>query len=245
MNGEQLIQYILVPSIIAITAGFIVATLVIIRNNTSKSAKIIEKQDKIYDVNVNIEAKVSKMHDMITNQLTPSLNYIKQGVEELNFKPTIEKIKSILNDMELEFDVISEDETLGFGIAYGDEEFKISYILHFVKEFEMIHVEAISNTISVEKIESNILWILMKINSEIVVGNLYLNESKNIYPLVSNYTFKANKSNFDISVFEDVIYGLAAPHKKVMDQFKAIGVKTNFIELNDYIALQQNPEQAS
>lgn len=239
MSGNELILYVLVPSIVVISICFVFATGVLIKKNILKSESIEKKQDKIVDISEGIDLKVNRMHETISNQLAPSINYIKTGVEELTFKPSIEKIKSILDDMDLAYEEATESgNVLAFGVQFEGHDVSIGFLLHFIKEADLVYITSFSNRILCTTIPQNVLTYLMHINSKMVMGNIFLEEGNSYYPIVSNYSFKANKSNFSEDVFEEVIERLASTHKEVNQNLIELGVESENIEMNEYLTLK-------
>lgn len=241
MSGEQLILYVLVPCIAMISIGFVLATFVLIKRNTVQSNNIVEKQDQIVGLSQGIELKVNKMHDTISNQLAPSINYIKTGVEELTFKPSIEKIKSILNDMELAYEEVTDTgNALAFGVQFEGHDVSVGFVLHFVRELDLVYLTSFSNRIITSTLEQKVLTYLMQVNSQMVMGNIFLDQVEQSYPIVANYSFKANKSNFSEDVFEEVIMRLASTHKDVTEYLLEKGVESENIEMEEFLALQNS-----
>lgn len=239
MNGEQLILYVLVPCIVLISIGFVLATSVLVKNNLAKSEIIEKKQEKILGLSEGIDLKVNKMHDTISNQLAPSINYIKTGVEELTFKPSIEKIKSILDDMELAYEEVNESGTaLAFGVQFEGHDVSIGFILHFFRDADLVHLISFSNRLIASTISQQVLTYLMQVNSQMMMGNIFLEEIEHSYPIVATYSFKANKSNFSEDVFNEVVMRLSSTHKDVTESLLALGVASENIDMEEYLTLQ-------
>lgn len=239
MSGEQLILYILVPCIALISISFVLATVVLIKRNTVQSDNIVEKQEQIVGLSEGIDLKVNKMNDTISNQLAPTLSYIKTGVEELTFKPSIEKIKSILDDMELAYEEVTDSgNALAFGVQFEGHDVSVGFVLHFFRDDDLIHLTSFSNRIITSTIEQNVLTYLMQVNSQMLIGNIFLDEMEHSYPIVANYSFKANKSNFSEDVFNEIVIRLASTHKEVTESLLKIGIKSENIEMEEYLELQ-------
>ncbi|WP_338589303.1 hypothetical protein VXM60_13675 [Shewanella khirikhana] len=239
MSGEQLILYVLVPCIVFISIGFVLATFVLIKNNLAKSERFEKKQERIIGLSEGIDLKVNKMHDTISNQLAPTINYIKTGVEELTFKPSIEKIKSILDDMELAYEEVNESgSALAFGVQFEGHDVSVGFILHFYRDADLVHLTSFSNRLITSTISQKILTYLMQVNSQMVMGNIYLDEIEHSYPIVASYSFKANKSNFSEDVFNEVVMRLASTHKDVTESLLALGVESENIDMEEYLTLQ-------
>lgn len=236
MNGETLILYVITPAVIIVTILFAIAAIILMRNNLSTTKDIAQKQGEIFDLNQNIDGKVTNIEDVISNQIVPSISYIKTGVEELTFAPSIELIEEVLNELGIEWASITEDgQALAFGVGTQNNEITVGYIVHYIKQAEIILFQSISKQLTLEQVSDKTLVYLMKTNSEMLVGNVYVQDMKSTFPIMCNYSFKANKSNIDKNYFGEVIKRLAATHIEVDKSLKELGIESKSIDINDYL----------
>jgi len=239
MTGENLIIYVLVPAIAVITLFFVASSVVLMRNNLKASKDVSNKQDELYGLSESIDGKVTTIEDAISNQIAPTVQYLKTGVEELTFKPSMELILKTLEELGVEAQAVTEDgKNIGFVSRIVDVDFTVGFIFHYIEEIEMVSVTSVSKLLTVKTIPDQALLYLMNMNSQIMVGNVFIEEVEQQFPIVCSYSFKANKSNIDKQYFSDVVKRLAASHHEVSDSLLKLGIESEDMGLNQYLELQ-------
>lgn len=246
MSGEIFILYVITPAIIIITALFAIAAIILIKNNILATKKVSEKQDEIFTLNQHINVKLTNIEDVISNKIAPSIVYIKTEVEELTFKPSIDIITKALNELGINTVSITESgQTIAFGTVSHISDFKIGYIVHYIKEAEIVLFQSVSKQLSMQTIPDKALSYLMTINSQMLVGNVFVEDIPTSYPIVCSYSFKANKSNFEKYFIEEIIKRLASTHILVNDSLLKIGITAPNIDLNNYLELQNKKYESN
>ena len=236
MTGSALLLYFVAPAVVLVTVFFLFAAVLLILRNNEKSDVIASKQDRIVAANTGIDNKVTDMHDIISNNVVPSIQKIHKNFQNLEFEPSIEKLINSLESIGIKSEVVSESGgTIGFAIGFEGRDNSIGYLFHFFESLDVVLAQSVSYEIESEKDEHETAVLLMLANSQLLVGNVFVERMADKTPVVANYSFSANKNNFAPRELESVIFRLAATHEQVAESLGEAGCSLKSLPLEEYL----------